>query len=126
MAGKKILVIGNEIVVNNVAGLLYPDAIGVYDVVSWVQSQGGGVVDWSSDAVTRVIQQHGENYSAIVVDLGEQHAAQAARDAGFKDKPIIGIGSHPSDQIPGADRVLAFHICMDKLLLRKTLDELVK
>lgn len=127
MVDKKILVIGNEIAFESVGRFLFPQALGVYDVVNYsgVQSQSGRAADYSSEAITAVINQHGANYSAILVDLVERQAAQAARDAGFT-KPIIGIGSHPSDQIAGADIVLAFRSGTDTSILRKTLDKLVK
>ena len=124
MEPAKILVIGSDTVVSIVDECLGPN----YGLVTYKHAQRQGnsqTIDWGADAIGILIKKKGRDYSALLVDWGEIHAVQAARDAGFA-KPIIGIVSDPKELMQGTDRTVNLTgLSCDSELLNRTLEEVI-
>jgi hypothetical protein len=117
----RLLLIGNEFLDRLVASLL---ARSNYQLESY-RCSAKPFVNWSKEAIRTYIRDNGSRFNGVLVDFNESQGAKAAKDAGY-DGPVIGIVSHPRDQVPYADRNIMISVsdAGESSELKKTLDSI--
>jgi len=123
MKQQSILVIGNGVVVSNVCF----DVAGSYNVNSYMFLQNQGKtqnVDWSPVAMTKVVQDHGQDYAAVIVDLLEKESIPVIKSAGYEGA-VVGLVSSIYDEMEGADHIIVTDITKDHQIT-ECLDGLLK